>query len=78
MITLELWPDFRSFANLQLTGEPTSMLVQFDPYIRYSVYTGEIARSARSSTRRHDRSPARRSLRPARGRNQHLRRRRRR
>ncbi len=43
MIALELWPDFRSFANLQLTGEPTSMLVQFDPYIRYSVYTGEIA-----------------------------------
>jgi cytochrome c biogenesis protein len=41
-ITLELWPDFRAFANLQLTGEPTSMLVQFDPYIRYSVYVGEI------------------------------------
>ncbi len=42
MIALELWPDFRSFANLQLTGEPSSMLVQFDPYIRYSVYEGEI------------------------------------
>jgi cytochrome c biogenesis protein len=41
-ITLELWPDFRAFANLQLTGEPTSMLVQFDPYVRYSAYLGEI------------------------------------
>jgi cytochrome c biogenesis protein len=42
MITLELWPDFRAFANLQLTGRPTPMLVSFDPLIRYSVYTGTI------------------------------------
>lgn len=49
MITLELWPDFRSFANLQLTGQPTSMLVQFDPYIRYSVYQGEIVDPALST-----------------------------
>jgi hypothetical protein len=42
MITLELWPDFRAFANLQLTGQPTPMFVQFDPFIRYSVYRGEI------------------------------------
>ena len=49
MITLELWSDFRAFVNLQLTGEPTPMLVQFDPYIRYSVYRGEIADPARST-----------------------------
>ena len=49
MITLELWPDFRAFANFQLTGEPTSMLGQFDPYIRYSVYTGEITDPALST-----------------------------
>jgi len=49
MITLELWPDFRAFANLQLTGQPTPMLVQFDPYIRYSVYVGRIADPARTS-----------------------------
>ena len=49
MITLELWPDFRAFANFQLTGEPTSMLGQFDPYIRYSVYAGEIADPALST-----------------------------
>jgi cytochrome c biogenesis protein len=42
MITLELWPDFRAYANLQLTGEPTPMLVSFDPLIRYSVYVGSI------------------------------------
>ncbi len=42
MVTLELWPDLRSFANLQLTGRPTPMLVEFDPYIRYSVYVGRI------------------------------------
>ena len=49
MITLELWPDLRAFANFQLTGEPTSMLGQFDPYIRYSVYTGEIVDPALST-----------------------------
>jgi cytochrome c biogenesis protein len=49
MITLELWSDFRAFANLQLTGEPTSMLGQFDPYIRYSVYAGEITDPALST-----------------------------
>lgn len=43
MITLELWSDYRAFANFQLTGDPTPMLVQFDPYIRYSVYVGRIA-----------------------------------
>jgi cytochrome c biogenesis protein len=50
MITLELWPDYRAFANLQLTGRPTPMLVQFDPYIRYSVYVGRIADPARTTT----------------------------
>ena len=49
MITLELWPDFRAFANFQLTGEPTSMLGQFDPYIRYSVFVGEITDPALST-----------------------------
>jgi cytochrome c biogenesis protein len=48
-ITLELWPDFRSFANLQLTGMPTPMFVQFDPYIRYSVYQGEVVDPATSN-----------------------------
>jgi cytochrome c biogenesis protein len=42
MIALELWPDFRAYANFQLTGEPTPMFVQFDPYIRYSVFVGRI------------------------------------
>ena len=42
MITVELWSDFRAYANFQLTGEPTPMLVQFDPYIRYSVFVGRI------------------------------------
>jgi cytochrome c biogenesis protein len=49
MITLELWSDFRAFANLQITGRPTPMLVQFDPFIRYSVYVGRISDPARSS-----------------------------
>jgi len=49
MITLELWSDYRAFVNLQLTGEPTPMLVQFDPLIRYSVYVGRILDPARSS-----------------------------
>jgi cytochrome c biogenesis protein ResB len=49
MITLELWSDYRSFVNLQLTGQPTPMLVQFDPLIRYSVYTGRITNPARAS-----------------------------
>jgi cytochrome c biogenesis protein len=42
MVSLELWPDFRAFANFQLTGQPTPMLVRFDPYIRYSVHVGRI------------------------------------
>lgn len=42
MITVELWSDFRAYANFQLTGEPTPMFVQFDPYIRYSVFVGRI------------------------------------
>jgi cytochrome c biogenesis protein len=49
MITLELWPDFRAFANVQLTGRPTPMLVRFDPYVRYSVYVGRILDPARST-----------------------------
>jgi len=49
MVTLELWPDFRAFANLQLTGRPTPMFVQFDPYIRYSVYRGELVDPASSN-----------------------------
>jgi cytochrome c biogenesis protein len=49
MVTLELWPDFRALANLQLTGRPTPMLVEFDPYVRYSVYTGRILDPARST-----------------------------
>jgi cytochrome c biogenesis protein len=49
MVTLELWPDYRAFANLQLTGRPTPMLVRFDPYIRYSVYVGRIADPAPST-----------------------------
>ena len=52
MITLELWSDYRSFVNLQLTGQPTPMLVQFDPFIRYSVYVGRIADPARASSTR--------------------------
>ncbi|MGH2681419.1 MAG: cytochrome c biogenesis protein ResB [Actinomycetota bacterium] len=43
LITLELWSDYRAYANFQLTGRPTPMLVQFDPYIRYSVFVGRIA-----------------------------------
>jgi cytochrome c biogenesis protein len=50
MITLELWPDYRAFAAFQLTGRPTPMLVQFDPYIRYSVHAGRILDPALSST----------------------------
>jgi hypothetical protein len=49
MITLELWSDYRAFVNLQLTGEPTPMLAQFDPFIRYSVYVGRIVDPARAS-----------------------------
>ena len=49
MVTLELWPDFRAFANLQLTGRPTPMFVKFDPYIRYSVYRGELVDPASSN-----------------------------
>ncbi len=42
MVRLELWPDFRAFAALQLTGRPVPMLVAFDPLIRFSVYEGRI------------------------------------
>jgi cytochrome c biogenesis protein len=49
MITLELWPDYRAFANFVFSGEPTPMLVQFDPYIRYTVFAGRISDPALSS-----------------------------
>jgi cytochrome c biogenesis protein ResB len=49
MITLELWPDYRAFANLPITGRPTPMLVQFDPYIRYSIYVGRISDPSRTT-----------------------------
>ncbi len=65
MISLELWSDYRAFANLQLTGRPTPMLVQFDPFIRYSVYVGRIARSG-AIVDRHDGPPAGRARRPPR------------
>lgn len=49
MITLELWPDYRSLALLEVTGRPTPMLVSFDPYIRYSVFVGQISDPSRAS-----------------------------
>jgi cytochrome c biogenesis protein ResB len=49
MVTLELWPDYRAFVNLQLTGRPTPMLVSFDPYIRFSVYEGTILDPSRGA-----------------------------
>jgi cytochrome c biogenesis protein len=49
MVTLELWPDYRAFAALQLTGEPVPMLVAFDPYLRFSVYEGTILDAARGA-----------------------------
>jgi cytochrome c biogenesis protein len=49
MVTLELWSDYRAYANFRLTGEPTPMLVRFDPYIRYSVHVGRIADPALST-----------------------------
>jgi cytochrome c biogenesis protein len=49
MVTLELWPDFRAFAALQLTGEPVPMLVAFDPYLRFTVYEGTILDASRAS-----------------------------
>jgi cytochrome c biogenesis protein len=49
MMTLELWPDYRAFAALQLTGRPTPMLVAFDPYIRFSVYEGRILDPSRAT-----------------------------
>lgn len=49
MVTLELWSDYRAYANFRFTGEPTPMLVQFDPYIRYSVFVGRIANPSLSS-----------------------------
>ena len=50
MIMLELWPDYRSLAILELTGQPTPMLVSFDPYIRYSVFVGKILDPSSAST----------------------------
>ncbi|HET9672707.1 MAG TPA: cytochrome c biogenesis protein ResB, partial [Actinomycetota bacterium] len=49
MVTLELWPDYRAFAALQLTGRPVPMLVAFDPYIRFSVYGGTILDPSRGA-----------------------------
>ena len=49
MVTLQLWPDYRAFAASQFTGRPVPMLVQFDPYIRYGVYVGEIVDPSPSS-----------------------------
>jgi cytochrome c biogenesis protein len=49
MVTLELWPDYRAWANLLVTGRPTPMLVSFDPYIRFSVYEGTILDPSRGA-----------------------------
>lgn len=49
MVTLELWPDYRAFAAQRITGRPVSMLVAFDPYIRFSVYEGAIVDPSRAS-----------------------------
>ena len=49
MITLELWPDYRALAALQLTGRPAPMVVAFDPYIRFSVYEGRILDPSRGA-----------------------------
>ena len=42
-ITLELWPDSRAFLQLQETGQPVPMLTAFQPFMRFSVYRGDIA-----------------------------------
>jgi cytochrome c biogenesis protein len=49
MVTLELWPDFRAFAALRVTGRPVPMLVSFDPYLRFSVYEGTILDPSRGA-----------------------------
>ena len=49
MVILELWPDYRALAILGVTGRPTPMLVSFDPYIRYSVFVGQITDPSRAS-----------------------------
>jgi cytochrome c biogenesis protein len=41
-ITLELWPDSRAFLQLQQTGQPIPMLQAFEPFMRFSVYRGDL------------------------------------
>ncbi len=41
-ITFELWPDSRAFLQLQQTGRPIPMLNAFQPFMRFSVYRGDI------------------------------------
>ena len=41
-ITFELWPDSRAFLQLQQTGRPVPMVEAFQPFMRFSVYRGDI------------------------------------
>jgi len=42
-ITFELWPDSRAFLQLQQTGQPIPMVQAFQPFMRFSVYRGDLA-----------------------------------
>jgi cytochrome c biogenesis protein len=41
-ITFELWPDSRAFLQLQQTGQPIPMVEAFQPFMRFTVYRGDL------------------------------------
>ena len=41
-ITFELWPDSRAFLQLQQTGQPIPMVEAFEPFMRFTVYRGDL------------------------------------
>ncbi|MGH2594780.1 MAG: cytochrome c biogenesis protein ResB [Actinomycetota bacterium] len=41
-LELELWPDSRAWLQLQMTRQPVPMTQEFQPFIRFSVFRGDL------------------------------------
>jgi cytochrome c biogenesis protein len=48
-LSLELWPDSHAWLQFQMTGQPVAMTRAVDPFIRFTVYRGDLTDASASS-----------------------------
>jgi cytochrome c biogenesis protein len=48
-LSLELWPDSHAWLQLQMTGRPVAMTNAVDPFMRFTVFRGDLTDASASS-----------------------------